>query len=143
MASERITEIMRGEAHRVLREDYYQDVRSLAEDLANEARERFKDGERDLREWFIERLDEAVDGHQRCIYTAQAIETVLYSDNDGAYIDDFGDDGLVDQGQLNWGKLAWAALRRDVTEELERQGLDVNADNLGLKEKGDDDDEDD
>jgi len=132
MADSRVTDTMREDAHRVLRADYWQDVRGLGDELIEEARTKYKDGETDLREWFIEQVEQSVDGHQRAIYTGLAIETVLYSDHDGAYVDDFGTDGLVEDGQINWHKLAWAALRADVLDYIEAHGLDVNADDLGL-----------
>jgi hypothetical protein len=134
MADSRVTDSMREDAHRALRRDYWNDVCGLAKNILEEARTRYKAGETDLREWAIEYVDECVDGHERVIYTGQAIETVLYSDNDGAYVEDFGADGLVEDGQINWSKLAWAALRRDVTEQLSAEGLDLNADDLGLSD---------
>jgi hypothetical protein len=116
------------EAERVMRSDYYQDVRDAAESIKDELEGQIKDGEEgeSLREWLIEHIDETIDGHSRVIYTASAIECLRFSDNDGAYIDDFGTDGVVSDGGINWSTLAYSAFRQDVIEQLDSMGVDVN-----------------
>jgi len=132
-----------------LRADYYEDVSGYADDIEREARERAKAGETDLREWLLEYIHETVDGCQRVIYTGLAIETLLFSSNDSAYADDFGTEGMVKDGAVNYSALAYCAVERDVIEELERRGLDVNADDLGIEveeeadEESDDEESDD
>jgi hypothetical protein len=110
------------EAHRIIRSDYYDDVRSVADDLA----EQWKSGEIGSRDDFLERLSEAVDGTQRVIYTGQAMDGLRASDNSGAYIEDFGAEGAIENGDIAWSRLMFAAMERDVTEQLEALGVDVN-----------------
>jgi len=110
------------EADRVLRAEYWADVRGVAEDL----KERLAKGEFSDRDEFIEALDQDVDGHQRIIYARQAQECLLFSDNDGAYIDEFGAEGVVEDGSLMWSRLAYAAFRADIVDYFDSIGVDVN-----------------
>jgi hypothetical protein len=111
------------DAHQVLRADYWSDVRGVADDL----KARLDAGQFADRDAFIEALDQTADGHERVIYTHQAIEALLYSDNDGAYVDDFGPEGVVEDGTIMWSRLAFAAFRADVVEHLrDALGVDVN-----------------
>ena len=70
--------------------------------------------------------DETLDGHSFCIYTAESQDVIRHSNNDGAAADNFGADGIVQDGQLNWGLMAYCAIEQDVLEEIGRQGHDVN-----------------
>jgi hypothetical protein len=110
------------DAHQVLRADYWSDVRDVAEEL----KQRIADGDFTDRDEFLDALHETVDGHQRVIYTAQAQECLLYSDNDGAYFEEFGSEGAVQDGAINWSALAFAAFHRDIIEHLDAIGVDVN-----------------
>ncbi len=101
-------------ARRALRADYWADVRNVADNLKDEITAgRITDTE-DADRW----LDETVDGHGRVIYTAQAIEGLLYTDNESAFVDDFGEDGLVRDGNVNWSVLMYAAFRADIVARL-------------------------
>jgi hypothetical protein len=110
------------DAHQVLRADYWQDVREAAEEL----KDRLQAGEFGDREEFQDALHETVDGHQRVIFTFEAQQCLLYSDNDGAYFEDFGSEGVVKDGQINWSALAYAAFERDIIEHLDAIDVDVN-----------------
>lgn len=116
------------EAEAVLRCEYYSDIRALAEEIKGELKERLVAGEdgEPLREWLIERCDSAVDNHYNVIYTAASQKVVLFSENSGAYVEDYGDEGLAEGGDIAWNKLAWAAMRRDVIEQLDAEGIDYN-----------------
>lgn len=116
------------DAESVLRAEYYTDVRELASEIKEELKERLVAGEagEPLREWLIERIDEAVDGHHRIIYTWQSQKLLLFSDNASAYADDFGDEGIVENGDICWNRLAWAAMRADLRDQLDAEGIDVN-----------------
>jgi hypothetical protein len=91
---------------------YRQDVAEVAQELA----EAVSSGEVENREELDQRLWETVDGHQRVIYTNQAIETLRYSNNDGYSIDNFGVDGVVENGAINWSRLAFGAFYADIIE---------------------------
>lgn len=127
--------------HDFLRRDYNNDVRDLAESIKGELDERIADGEEGeaLREWLIEHIDETIDGCARVIYTGKAQEALLFSSNDGAYADEFGPEGMVEGDCIMWSRLAYAAVRADVLEQLESDGVDVN--NPGAKCAGCDEDE--
>lgn len=101
-------------ARRILRADYWDDVRSVASDITAE----IESGELTDREEVYERLDELVDGSHRVNYTYSAMEGVMASDNDGAYEQEFGSDGMVEDGQIQWSRLCWAAMRQDVLDRL-------------------------
>jgi hypothetical protein len=103
----------------ILSMDYYNDCRGVAQDLA----QRMKDG--DVEE-FSDALHEAVDGTKRIIYTFQAKCGLLVSDNADAYIEDFGEEGIVANGDIAWERLAFVAMERDVIKELDVRGIDVN-----------------
>ncbi|MGH7176488.1 MAG: hypothetical protein ACREJC_03820 [Tepidisphaeraceae bacterium] len=107
--------------------EYRQELRSLA----NEAREEARSGDHgtgeQAREWLMEWVDETIDGHQFVINTAQAQALLAISSNDGAYVENYGTDGVVRDGCLNWGALAYAAMEADLMEEMDcLDGFDVN-----------------
>ena len=71
-------------------------------------------------------LWQTIDGHSRVIYTANAKECLYESRNDGAYFEDFGSDGAVKDGALNWSALAFCAFRQDVLEALSAYGIELH-----------------
>jgi hypothetical protein len=106
-------------ATHILTMDYYNDCRSVAQDLA----QRMKDGEVDD---FSQSLNEAIDSTQRITYTFQAKLGLILSDNGDAYVDDFGTEGIVEGGNIMWERMAFVAMERDVIKELEVRDVDVN-----------------
>jgi len=109
--------------------DYTNDIRSIVDDLKSEIKDGTITDASEAHDW----LHETIDSHQRCIYTAQAKATVEESKyGEKAYIDDFGTDGLVKNGGLNWEGMAYAAMMRDVMDEagdLDELIKDVLAEN--------------
>lgn len=107
---------------------YWHDVRDMAESIKAELQSQIDDGTRgeDLRDWLIEHIHESIDGSARVMYTRQAQECLAYSENDGAYFEEFGDEGAVSDGAINWSALAYMAFRRDVEAQLEADGVDLN-----------------
>ncbi len=121
----------------VLKRDYYADVASCAADYAKEIDEgKFSD-----RDEFIEAIDEYVDGAARVIYTHQAMLGVMSSDNDEAIFDE-GMEVEFD-GSIPWSQIMYFAYRRDILEELDRLGYDVDDDATfeGSDEEDEEDDE--
>jgi hypothetical protein len=102
---------------RILRAEYYQGVRGIAEDII----ERTKSGEIANRDDFERAVDESVDGSYWVIYTHANFQTIFCSDNHDAYMEDFGD-APVEGGDINWMALAYAAMRRDVQERIDAEG---------------------
>lgn len=117
------------EARQAMRAAYMTHVDMHADDFVD----RMKAGDFEDSEAFLEALHEDVDGDSWVIYTHKAQAVVMISDNAAAYVDDFGADGLVADGDVNWSAMACSALERDILDELERRGIDVNADDFGLE----------
>jgi hypothetical protein len=116
------------QAEAVLSADYRADIRGIVEEIKSELKTRLEAGEggEPLREWLIEHIEQTIDGHHNVIYTAAAQRVLLFSDNSGAYVDDFGDEGLSEGGDIAWNRLAWAAMRADVNDLLDANSIDVN-----------------
>ena len=72
-------------------------------------------------------IHETIDGHHDVIYTACAQTVCLVSQNDGAYIDNFGTEGLCEDGAISWSRLAYAAMEADLREALDNDGVDLDA----------------
>lgn len=116
------------EAEAVLRAEYWSDIRGLADEIIAELKDKLTEDEpgEPLCEWLIERIQESVDSHHNVINTAAAQKALLYTDNSCAYVEDFGDEGLSEDGNINWTGMAWAAMRRDVREQLDAYGINLN-----------------
>jgi hypothetical protein len=107
----------------IKRAEYYGAVRSMAKEGADKARA----GEFSDREELIEWVHESVDGSYWVIYTHANLDVLRYSDNDSAYSDNFGAEGMTDKsGNINWAALAYAAMEQDVMEALSAEGIDPN-----------------
>jgi hypothetical protein len=109
-------------AYDILRADYWSDVRSVAEEIKAEC----ESGEIADDEALRERIHTECDGAGRVIYTRLAIETLLISDNESAYVDDFGTEGITDGETINWSQLAYSAYQADIQERLEAEGIGSN-----------------
>ena len=129
------------QAMNLLRRAYYSTIRDMAEDL----KKRIEDDEISDREALSDAVHEDVDGSQWVIYTYRAQQVILASDNDSAYADEFGGEGIVTDGNINWSVLAYGAMQRDLYEQLDAIGIDVNgdtrADLLGAEEEEEDEEE--
>lgn len=103
----------------VLRREYFGACRSIAADIM----EAVRSGEYgfdvdDAKDKARERVTEDVDGSEWVIYTANNFQVLRYSDNEGAYGENFGSEGIVDDGCIAWNKLAFAAMEADVHDFL-------------------------
>jgi hypothetical protein len=121
----RITEEQHDEAMRVLRAEYYQSVRGIAATLA----ERVKDGEITDRDGFEQAIHESVDGSYWVIYTHANFQVLLCSDNHDAYSEEYGEPP-VQGDSINWAALAFAAMERDVRQQIDAEGIEPDWDNL-------------
>lgn len=111
----------------LMRDAYRAHVRELAGDIIDHAKDE-PEGDRDS---LLEYMHETIDGDGWVIYTSKAQAVCLVSSNDDAYVDNYGTDGIVSDGGLNWSAMAYAALEADVLEELDSQGFDVNEEHPG------------
>lgn len=105
-----ITAIADGIASR----EYHATVAGIVEDLKRAT----ADGEITDRDAAMEWIEQTIDGHHDVIYTACAQEILRQSRNDGAYFDDFGSEGAITDGGIEYSKLAYCALRADVLEAI-------------------------
>lgn len=110
ITDEELVKIADGIAER----EYRDTVSSIVEDLKRAVR----DGEVTDSDGAIEWLEQTIDGHHDVIYTHCAQEILRQSRNDGAYFEDFGCDGALSDGAIEWSKLAYCALRADVLEAI-------------------------
>lgn len=96
-----------------LRADYWNDVRGVVDDVKLDIERRNLTTEDEVSEY----IDQACDGHERVIYTGQAIECLLFTRNDDAYFDQYCDYPDTTDG-MQWTLLASMAFRADVSDEL-------------------------
>jgi len=103
--------------HDIIRREYYDSVRSYADDIIQCLKDgEFGDEEDDARESIQERLSETADSSQWVIYALKTMDVLRYSDNDSAYVDEYGSEGIVEDGNINWSRLAYAAFEADISE---------------------------
>lgn len=121
------------EVELVLSRDYELDVSDVAKSLKAE----IDAGEIKDAEALDNRLRQDIDSTQRVIYTRKAQLGLIASNNSGAYFA-FGAEGALEGGDIAWSRLMYAAMERDVVEELERLGVDVNDPQPTDDEEGDD-----
>lgn len=102
-------EAQHDEAMRVLRAEYYQGVRDIAEELAAGV----KRGDITSQDDWETQLHQAVDGSYWVIYTHANFQVLMCSDHHDAYSEEYGQ-APVEGDSINWPALAFAALDRDV-----------------------------
>jgi hypothetical protein len=110
LTEEQIVEVAAGIEQRA----YYATVRDIVEDL----KRAIKDGDVTDEDGATDWLHETIDGHHDVIYTSCAQDIVRISSNSGAYVENFGPEGMVKDGDIQWSLLAYCALEADVLEEI-------------------------
>ena len=118
----RITDEQARDADRVLRAQYFQSVRDMAEELA----EMCRSGEIADTEALDERIHEECDWSEWVIYTARALQVLRYSENASAGPEELGGDRFNWSDGMHWSELAYWALRADLQEQLDAEGIDLN-----------------
>lgn len=106
----------------VLRQEYFDDVEAIVDELVRHLEEREVTSAGELGDQLLE----TVDNHRRVIYTGNAIQTLLFSPNDDAALNEVTLAGLSGEG-IPYSELAFYALRADVEERLAARGIDLNA----------------
>ncbi len=96
--------------------------------LIDEMRDEYESGSTGeaLRECLQERVWEHCDGHMWVIHTHRAKRIVCESSNSGAYSENCGDEGMTENGEIAWSKLAYFALEADIYEQMDRQDFNSN-----------------
>lgn len=64
-------------------------------------------------------LHEEIDGDSWVIWTNKAKAVCLVSSNSGYSVSEYGAEGVVKGGEIDWSAMAFGALSQDVTEELD------------------------
>lgn len=105
---------------RTITSEYMEQIEDIALDLIEEFVE-YPDPNRDI----YDRLHESIDSHSWVIYTFKAKMVLLVSDNPGAMIDDYGADGVVTDGDINWSAMAFCAMQADVNDWLNRYEVEL------------------
>lgn len=108
-----------------LAQEYRDAVQSLADDLIGAIGDSVT-----TRNEFIEHLHESVDSHSWVIYTTKAQVVALVSDNAGRAVSEFGAEFIVENGEISWSRIAYAALEQDVIDEILRCNVNINDDDL-------------
>lgn len=119
-----ITEESRvNDARNRLRVDYNDTVEGVSNEVAQEWRSGGFQGDRDS---MIQSIEESCDA--RCTYTTDCQQYLMASNNDTAYVDNYGELPSMESG-FPWGALASAAMRQDVFDDLKnRLEIDVDKD---------------
>lgn len=87
------------------------EIDNLCKQAFDEARERQEEP--------YEVLWETLDSHQWVIYTAYNHHVLAQSRNDGYAVDNWGADGIVEDGCIRWDRLAFGAMLGDCLETAE------------------------
>ncbi len=116
-------------------------ITTEAEEIAKDALAEIRAGNIEDRDALFTWIHETVDGCSTVIYTAEAKEYLMKSDNDGRAVSE----GLVDASSFRdgipWSAMAYGALEADVFEALDAIGVDVNDDSEWPREADDESEE--
>jgi hypothetical protein len=107
-------------ADRIMRARYWDSIRRDAESILAD----LESGDIEDREALIERLDSEADGSWYVTYTRGNFLCLLYSDNEGAYVEEIGE-APVQDGDIKWSALAYMAYRADLSDRV-GASIDLN-----------------
>jgi len=115
------------DALRVLRADYYSDVNGVAQNVLERMIEDVEGAEGNYltREQISDIMHESVDGTQRVIYTNQARVGLICTDNQDAYVEEFGE-LPVEGDSIKWEAMMFAAMEKDTYELLGTTDFDAD-----------------
>ena len=114
-----ITEEQHDDAMRVLRAEYYQGVRGISQELAD----RVASGEITERDGLEQALSESIDSSYWVIYTHANFQVLLCTDHHDEYSEQYGEAPLTNGKDINWAALAYAAIDRDVRDQMDAEGV--------------------
>lgn len=110
----------RQEANRESEVSFEVRYHNAVNEIVGDIEQRVRDGQLTDGTEVMDAADEDVDGHQMVIYTAQARGVLAASRNEDAYWQENGEA----LNEMDWSRLAYYAMRADVSEEIRRRGLD-------------------
>lgn len=94
--------------------EYWTEVESVVELVKADTLEQGFTDDGDAQDYAYQHLTEIVDSHEYCIYSSKALETLQYTDNQEALIDELGAESAADVlrdgglGRLHCAMAAWA-----------------------------------
>ncbi len=100
----------------ITEKEYWQEVRSLAISILDDAWEAHAEEEDERNEFVHNRLHEDVDGHQWIIYTHYNVQVLHHAHNPEAHWDQVGCAPEVDSYGQMMAVLAYFALQEDVSQ---------------------------
>lgn len=121
-----------------IQQTYNEEIRAMAD----EYEKRILAGEFADRDAFFQDVHETLDGHEFVIYTFKAQCACLASDNEDAYVYNFGSEGLTKDGRINWEAIAYSAMEQDLYDALSGAGVDINDDDTFEGEEEEEEEED-
>lgn len=86
--------------------EYWQEIQSIVESIKHECESEGLDPH--------EFAHELIDSHEFVIYTYKAMNVLVHSDHSDAWVDHFGETGVVKDNAINWSGLAYMAMMADV-----------------------------
>jgi len=107
--------------------EYWKEIENLGKEVIQECQSGDWSTGEQCREAMLDWIHETLDSHHSVIYTGEAMDVLRHSRNDSAMIDNFGSDGVMKDGQLNWSAMAYCAMEEDLMEWLHQaDDFDVN-----------------
>lgn len=100
------------------RKEYWDEVRSIRENLRDEWKDERGDYG-DANEFIGDRLHEMIDGHQWIIYNSYNLDVIRFTDNEDAYIENFGEWPADSDLSRIHTLAAFEAMRQDVSDGLD------------------------
>jgi hypothetical protein len=111
------------------RNEYWDEIRSIRENLLDEWRDERGDTKDDPQDWLYERLNQTIDGHQWIIYYSYNIDVLRFTDNRDAYYDQMGEWPTSDTGlQGMLAAIAYQSMYQDVMDGLEPEDFETTED---------------
>lgn len=96
--------------------EYWTETESIVEQVKEDTLEQGFTDDGDAQDYAYQRLTEIVDSHEYCIYYSKALETLQYTDNPEAIIDELGAESAADVlrdgglGRLHCAMAVWAMI---------------------------------
>ena len=110
------------------RKEYWDEIRSIRDSLKEEWKDERADYAYDGNEWLHERLHQDIDGHQWIIYNAYNLDVLRFTDNEDAYIDNFGEWPADSDLSRIHTLAAFEAMRTDVQDGLDMDDFEDDDD---------------
>lgn len=95
---------------------YFREIQAIVYGCFEQARDEHREPS--------EILHETLDGHEWVIYTHKAKQVLAHSSHEDYVAENFGTDGILDGGSINWSLLAYGAMMGDCLDVDTPDGLE-------------------